>query len=101
MLRLPLETVGHVSNVPVGRARWKRAPRFRALSKMGCPAAPTSRRRPRTFTEARRLAIAAETPLPQSAAIAKRRARRTTALGKQCQANVNRGGSPQQDGLGK
>src|SRR6516165_7274372 len=28
------------------------------------------------------------------------RARRTTALGKQCRANVNRGGTPQQDGLG-
>src|SRR5262249_31747731 len=26
---------------------------------------------------------------------------RTTALGKQCQANVNRGGTPQQDSLGK
>src|SRR5215831_19005964 len=67
MLRLPLETVGHVSNVPVGWARWKRAPRFRALSKMGCPAAPTSRRRPRTFTEARHGHLRAGTPLPQPA----------------------------------
>ena len=65
----------------------------------GCQAAPTSRRRPRSFTEARRQ-LAAGKPRWFSPAASCCRAERTTALGKQREAKFNRGGTPQQDGLG-
>src|SRR6266851_2635742 len=65
------------------------------------PAAPTSKRRPRSFTEAQHACLCGETSVASAQHKHACWAERTTALGKQSRAKLNRGGTPQHDRLGK